>query len=257
MMFSLGSPPAFLVRPAPPPFLHYSINCSYVVGGGTHCRSPHCPPLLRPTTMKSNKTNNTHTKAATTTTTWIRSTATNKKTIPLCKIHPLVSLGPPSRRRYCDASGSLGKFRRRDSAAKVRSDTVAVVAVVVVVIVIVVTVVVTVVATEVETVVVVVVVVVVLLLVVVVVIVVVVGIVVVILVTVVVTVEVTIVVVVVLLIITSAIWEPELFGWQAHSEGDRAISALWELEILWRQAQSEGDKATTAVWDLEIFWRQA
>ena len=87
---------------------------------------PHCPPLLRPTTMKSNKTNNTHTKAATTTTTWIRSTATNKKTIPLCKIHPLVSLGPPSRRRYCDASGSLGKFRRRDSAAKVRSDTVAV-----------------------------------------------------------------------------------------------------------------------------------
>ena len=76
--------------------------------------------------MKSNKTNNTHTKAATTTTTWIRSTATNKKTIPLCKIHPLVSLGPPSRRRYYDASGSLGKFRRRNSAAKARSDTVAV-----------------------------------------------------------------------------------------------------------------------------------
>ena len=40
--------------------------------------------------------------------------------------------------------------------------------------------------------------------------------------------------------------------------GDRATTAIWELEIFWWQAQSEGDRATTtAVWELEIFWRQA
>ena len=55
----------------------------------------------------------------------------------------------------------------------------------------------------------------------------------------------------------TAIWEPEIFCWQAQLEGDRATTAIWELEIIWWQAQLEGDKATTAIWELEIFWWQA
>ena len=40
-------------------------------------------------------------------------------------------------------------------------------------------------------------------------------------------------------------------------EGDRATTAIWELEIFWWQAQLKGERATTAIWELEVFWWQA
>ena len=36
-------------------------------------------------------------------------------------------------------------------------------------------------------------------------------------------------------------------------EGDRATTAIWELEIFWWQAQLKGERATTAIWEFEIF----
>ena len=44
---------------------------------------------------------------------------------------------------------------------------------------------------------------------------------------------------------TTAIWELEIFWWQAQLEGDRATTAIW--------AQLEGDRATTAIWELVVF----
>ena len=52
----------------------------------------------------------------------------------------------------------------------------------------------------------------------------------------------------------TAIWELEIFWWQAQLEGDRATTAIWELEIFWWQAQLEGDTATTAIWEPEVFF---
>ena len=36
-------------------------------------------------------------------------------------------------------------------------------------------------------------------------------------------------------------------------EDDRATTAIWELEIFWWQAQLKGERATIAIWELEIF----
>ena len=38
---------------------------------------------------------------------------------------------------------------------------------------------------------------------------------------------------------------------------DRATTAIWELEIFWWQAQLKGERATTAIWELVVFWWQA
>jgi len=42
------------------------------------------------------------------------------------------------------------------------------------------------------------------------------------------------------------------FWGQAQMEGDRATTAIWELEIFWWQAQLKGES-----WELEVFWWQA
>ena len=128
--FSLGSPPAFLVRPAPPPLLTLQhklfLRCWW------------CTPLSSPVAANNNeKQNEQHPHKSSNNNDDLDPQHGNKQKNDSALQNPSTRFAraswTPSRRRYCDASGSLGKFRRRDSAAKVRSDTEAVAAAVAVV----------------------------------------------------------------------------------------------------------------------------
>ena len=103
-MFSLGSPPACLVRPAPPPIN----NTAQIVPTLSICRwwySLSFTPLSSPVAAnnKEKQPNEQHPHKNSNNNDDLDPQHGNKqKNDSALQIHPLVSLGPPSRRRYYD-----------------------------------------------------------------------------------------------------------------------------------------------------------